>query len=55
MLDPTLSHQALRRIVLHRALVNEEPIAVTQLYATLNTLHLESVLDGIALSAAPLV
>ena len=64
-LDPTLSHQALCRIVLHRALVSEEPIAVTELYATLNALqrtassvdisvdpHLEHVLDGIALSGS---
>jgi hypothetical protein len=64
-LDPTLSHQALCRIVLHRALVSEEPIAVTELYATLNALQrtassvdisvdprLEYVLDGIALSVS---
>ena len=65
VLDPTLSHQALCRIVLHRALVNEEPIAVTELYATLAALQstassvditvdprLEEVLDDIALSSS---
>ena len=59
------SHQALCRVVLHRALVSEEPIAVTELYATLNALqrtassvdisvdpHLEYLLDGIALSGS---
>ena len=31
VLDPTLSHQAWRRNFLQRALVHNEPIAVTQL------------------------
>ena len=65
VLDPTLSHQALCRMVLHRALVSDEPIAVTELYATLTALQrtassvditvdprLEQVLDGIALSSS---
>ena len=65
VLDPTLSHQALCRMVLHRALVSDEPISVTELYATLTTLQrtassvditvdprLEEVLDDIALSSS---
>jgi hypothetical protein len=35
VLDLTLSHWTSCRVVLHRALVRDEPIAVTELYATL--------------------